>query len=74
MSDTAAWMDENECACLLKMSVHFLRKDRQTHRLVPFIKLGSSVRYSRPRVEAAMLALETGGQPRPKRRGPGQSR
>ncbi len=54
-------VDERACAAALGMSVAWLRKDRQTKRLLPFAKLGSAVRYDLDRCRQALMALEQGG-------------
>jgi hypothetical protein len=43
------------------MSVHWVRKDRRTKRLLPFYKLGEAVRYDLERVRQALRATEEGG-------------
>jgi hypothetical protein len=55
-------VDENEAAAMLGVSVSFMRKDRRTKRLIPFVKLGVRVLYSPERVQRALHALEEGGQ------------
>ncbi len=37
-------IDEHELAIALGMSVHFLRKDRCGPRLIPFYRIGGSIR------------------------------
>jgi hypothetical protein len=54
-------ISESEAAQALGVSVHFLRKDRQTKRLLPFYKLGGAVRYNLERVREALAAVEEGG-------------
>ena len=43
------------------MSVAWLRKDRSGARIVPFYRLGSSVRYSIDRVREALDKQAEGG-------------
>ena len=57
-----------DIARLFNLSVSFLRKDRRGARIVPFVQIGTCVRYCPDRVREALLALEQGGQPRRQRR------
>ncbi len=52
---------EHQVAACIGMSVHWLRKDRRTKRLLPFYKLGDSVRYDLERVRQALQRTEEGG-------------
>ena len=52
---------EAEAVKSIGMSVHFLRKDRRTKRLIPFFKIGDCVRYDLSRVRVALAAMEEGG-------------
>ena len=54
-------VNENEAAQALGMSVHWLRKDRRTKRLIPFFKLGDAVRYDIGRVREAIQSFQEGG-------------
>jgi hypothetical protein len=54
--------DEGELAEALKISIHWLRKDRRTKRIVPFFRIGTAVRYDLEHVRAALSRLECGGQ------------
>lgn len=45
----------------LSLSVDWVRKDRRHARLLPFFKIGGSVRYNRQRVLEALARLEEGG-------------
>ena len=54
-------VDETEAAPAIGVSVHFLRKDRRTKRLIPFYRVGDRVLYDLDRVRAALIALEEGG-------------
>ncbi len=54
-------VDEFDVAKAIDMSVHFLRKDRRTKRLIPFYRIGDSIRYNLDRVREALSALEEGG-------------
>lgn len=57
-------LTEKELASALSMSVSFLRKDRITRRIIPFYRIGDSIRYDVDRVKAALLKLEEGGSVR----------
>ena len=64
-------IDETRLAEALGMSVHFLRKDRRTKRLIPFYRLGGSIRYNLNSVTHALAACEEGGhRPQPRKRAP----
>ena len=54
-------VDEYAIAESIGMSVPWLRKDRRTKRLVPFYRIGKSIRYDLARVRAALANLEEGG-------------
>ena len=58
---TPVLVNEHACAEAIGMSVFFLRKDRRTKRCVPFVRLGTSVRYNLERVREALAAQEEGG-------------
>ena len=55
-------VDERACAAALGMSLGWVRKDRQGQRVLPFVKLGGSVRYDLHRVRQAIAAAEVGGK------------
>lgn len=55
-------VDEYAIAQAIGMSVPWLRKDRRTKRLVPFYRIGKSIRYDIGRVRAALITLEEGGK------------
>ena len=61
-------VDEIELARLIGMSVDFLRKDRVTRRLLPYYKIGKTVRYDVTRVRQALILMEEGGGLRKKTR------
>jgi len=62
-------LSETELAPLIGMSLSFLRRDRRTARLIPFIKLGDRVLYDMDRVKEALRTLEVGGaKPQPRGR------
>lgn len=64
-------INETRLAEALDMSVHFLRKDRRTKQLIPFYRLGGSIRYNLTSVTNALAAYEKGGQrPQPRKRAP----
>ena len=52
---------EHQVASCIGMSVHWVRKDRRGKRLLPFYKLGDSVRYDPERVRQALHGIEEGG-------------
>lgn len=54
-------LDEKEMAACLGVSVHWLRRDRYSKRVVPFFRLGDRVLYSPERVREALQRLECGG-------------
>lgn len=62
-------VDEHACATAIGMSVHWLRKDRRSKRLIPFSRLGGAIRYDLGRVREALAELEEGGNRRPAARG-----
>jgi hypothetical protein len=64
----AQLVDERQQAKLIGLSVAFLRKDRRTDRLIPYIPAKGRVLYHPPSVLQALLALEQGGQQKQKRR------
>lgn len=55
-------VDETEAAKSIGLSVHFLRKDRRTKKLIPFYRIGDRVLYNLDRVREALGALEEGGK------------
>jgi hypothetical protein len=55
-------VDEHAAAAALGVSVFWLQKDRCGKRIIPFYKLGGSVRYNLTRVQEALKAVEFGGQ------------
>lgn len=54
-------VNEKTLAEAIGMSVPWLRKDRATKRLLPFYRIGASVRYDVARVREALARLEEGG-------------
>lgn len=54
-------VDDKTIAELIGMSLHWVRKDRLTKRLLPFFRLGGAVRYDVPTVRSALLARSEGG-------------
>lgn len=54
-------LSEQACAALLGLSIHWLRKDRTGRRIVPFYRIGGTIRYNRSRVLEALAATEEGG-------------
>ena len=60
-SPSTVVLDEHQLAATLGMSVHWVRKDRRTKRLLPFYKIGDCVRYNSQRVFEALAAVEEGG-------------
>lgn len=63
MSAVPEFVDDRTAAPALGVSVSWLRKDRLGKRLVPFVRIGGSVRYHLPTVREALLALAEGGAP-----------
>lgn len=61
---------EREAATALGLSVHTLRKDRQKARLIPFYKIGRSVRYDMARVREALATREFGNPVPARKRAP----
>ena len=61
MSEQRLALTEVELASALGMSVSFLRKDRITRRIIPFYRIGDSIRYDIGRVREALIHLEEGG-------------
>ena len=59
------FVDDEELAGLIGVSIHFLRKDRRSARRIPFVRLGDRILYDVDRVKHAMLEFEEGG-PEPK--------
>ncbi len=55
-------VDEHTLAAAIGMSVHFVRKDRRGKKIIPFIRIGGSIRYDIERVRKALAALEVGGE------------
>lgn len=58
---SAGLVDEFAIADFLKLSVHTVRQDRCHKRRIPFLKIGRTIRYSPPAVQAALAAYEMGG-------------
>jgi len=54
-------LTEKELADMLGLSVAWLQRDRRTKRLLPFFRLGGSIRYSPERVRAALDRFQEGG-------------
>jgi hypothetical protein len=63
----AQLIGERQQAKLIGLSVAFLRKDRRTDRLIPYIKVKGRILYSPSRVHQALLAFELGGPQKPPR-------
>ena len=59
---------EFDLAAAIGMSVDFLRKDRSGKRIIPFFRIGKSIRYNPQRVNEALASLEEGGHKPPKSR------
>ena len=62
-------LTERELSKEIKLSVFWLQKDRITARLIPFIRIGRSIRYDLAKVHAALATGEEGGPVVAKRRG-----
>lgn len=54
-------VDEIEMAAMLNVSVHYLRKDRQTLRRIPYFRIGRCIRYSADYVMCELEKLKEGG-------------
>lgn len=54
-------VDEKQAAIALGLSVHTLRKDRQTNRRFPFYRFGGRIVYNLDRLKTAMANMEEGG-------------
>ena len=54
-------LNEHEMAAAIGLTVHFLRRDRCKKRLIPFYKIGGTIRYNVDRVREALADLEEGG-------------
>lgn len=68
-------VSEAQLAKAIGMSVHYLRKDRTDKRLIPFYRIGGSIRYNLDRVRQALAACEEGGaQPKPRKRAAGAAK
>jgi len=61
MSASPEFVDDSTAAPALGVSVSWLRKDRLGRRLIPFVRIGGSVRYHLPTVRDALLANAEGG-------------
>lgn len=54
-------VDDKQIAELIGMSVHWVRKDRKTKRILPFFRIGDSVRYDVETVRKVFLSRMEGG-------------
>lgn len=54
-------VDEFEVAAELGLSVFYLRKDRRTKKVIPFFRIGGSVRYNLESIRESLLAAQEGG-------------
>ena len=54
-------LTEQELASAIGMSVSFLQKDRNARRMIPYYRIGDSIRYDIGRVREALIKLEEGG-------------
>ena len=59
-----ALLDTSAIAEFLGLSPAWVKKDRLTKRLLPFVRVGSSIRYDLARVREALAATEAGGSAR----------
>ncbi len=57
-------VDEKAIADALGMSLPWVRKDRRTKRILPFYRIGKSIRYDLGRVREALTLCEEGGAAR----------
>ena len=53
---------EAECSKRFSLSTGFLRRDRLTKQLLPFIKIGTAVRYNVAAVTNALHSFQQGGK------------
>jgi len=51
-----------QIAPLIGLSLSFLRKDRRTQRVIPFVRVKGRILYDLERVRQSLLAREEGGQ------------
>ena len=61
-------VDERVCAPAIGKSVAWLRKDRLSTKIIPFYRIGKSIRYDLDRVRAALATTEEGGPKRTAKR------
>jgi hypothetical protein len=63
------FLTDEQIAPLIGLSASFLRKDRRTKRVIPFVRFGakSRVLYDLDSVRAALLARQVGGESNQKR-------
>lgn len=54
-------VDERTIAQALGMSLEWVRKDRRTARVLPFMRIGRCVRYNPAAVMQALAATQEGG-------------
>lgn len=54
-------VNEHACAEACGLSVHFLRKDRISRKILPFYHVGNRVLYNLERVRETLQSLEVGG-------------
>lgn len=54
--------DDKAIAKITHMSLPWVRKDRMTKRILPFFRMGRSIRYNVPVVLAALSAHMEGGK------------
>ena len=52
---------DKEIAALIGMSVAWVRKDRATRRILPFLRIGHAVRYDVAAVRSVLLTRMEGG-------------
>jgi hypothetical protein len=55
------FIDDVALAPQIGLSTSFLRKDRRTARVIPFVRAGGRILYSLEQVRAALLARQVGG-------------
>lgn len=56
-------VDARTCAAFLGKSAEWVRKDRQSKKTIPFVRVAGSIRYDMERVMAVVMATEEGGTP-----------
>ncbi len=61
LEKTKIALTDKQLAEAINMSLSFVRKDRITKRIIPFFRLGDSIRYDVQTVRKALLSRMEGG-------------